>query len=163
MDLRRLSLLRHAQAANARPEQRDWDRELRPRGQREAIEMARQLRKRNLIPQQILSSPAVRALQTARILVEELELDERLIQQDEGLYLAPAQRMLELARLHGGNAGHFMIVGHNPGISELADQLSSERRIDAMPTCGLCTLIFALDDWQALDWDSGVQVELASP
>lgn len=159
----RLSLVRHAQAENARPQQGDWDRELEPRGRREAIEMGRRLVQRGTPPQRILASPAARTLQTARLLAGELGLDERLIQPQEGLYLASARRILDITRTIGAEARHLMIVGHNPGISEFACQLSSERGIEDLPTCAVCTLHFELRSWSELEWGSGVQVELDHP
>jgi phosphohistidine phosphatase len=58
---------------------------------------------------------------------------------------------------------HILIAGHNPGITEFADQLSSERRIDSMPTCALVTMRFNVDAWSKLVRNSAVDVELDYP
>ncbi|AMN47619.1 phosphohistidine phosphatase [Steroidobacter denitrificans] len=159
----RLSLVRHAQAEIARAEQSDWDRELEPRGRRDAMEMGRRLARQGAPPQRILASPAARTLQTARILAGELGLEDGLIQPHEGLYLASAPRMLDIARALGGEARHLMIVGHNPGISEFADQLSGEHDIDDLPPCAICILHFELRRWSELEWANGVQVQRDHP
>lgn len=159
----RLSLVRHAQAENAWADQSDWDRELEPRGRRDAMEMGRRLAQQGAPPQRILASPAARTLQTARILADELGLEEGSIQPHEGLYLASAQRMLDITRTLGEEARHLMIVGHNPGISEFACQLCSEQGIDDLPTCAVCMLHFELRRWSELEWSSGVQARLEYP
>jgi phosphohistidine phosphatase len=56
-----------------------------------------------------------------------------------------------------------MVVGHNPGITEFADRISSEREVDNMPTCAVYTLQFPIAAWSELEWDSGVDAELDYP
>ena len=72
--MKRLTLLRHAKTEVQHSGQEDWDRELEPRGQKDAPEMARRLRERKLKPDRIVTSPAVRAL--ARILMARLPAAE---------------------------------------------------------------------------------------
>ena len=161
--MRRLTLIRHAKTEPARSEQEDWDRVLEPRGQRDAPEMARRLKRRKLKPDLILTSPAVRALTTASIMARELGVAAGKVIQDERLYLASPKAMLKVVHELGGGADHLMIFGHNPGITEFADQLSGERSIDNMPTCAVYTIEFAIDHWSELDWALGVNGELDYP
>ncbi|MGH8241643.1 MAG: SixA phosphatase family protein, partial [Steroidobacteraceae bacterium] len=86
--LLRLTLVRHAKTEPGRQGQEDWDRLLEPRGQRDAPEMARRLKQISPKPDRILSSPAVRAITTATIMVRELGVAAQKVQQDERLYLA---------------------------------------------------------------------------
>lgn len=161
--MRRLTLLRHAKTETQHSGQEDWDRELEPRGQKDAPEMARRLRERKLKPDRVISSPAVRALTTARIFVRELHLAASKLQQDERLYLASPKVIREVVRELGGDAHHLMIVGHNPGLTEFADRISADREIDNMPTCALYTLELDIAGWDELEWDSGVNAELDYP
>ena len=87
--------------------------------------MARRLRSRKLRPDFVLSSPAVRALTTASIMVRELKVAATRVRQDERLYLASPPDMLAVVRELGGDAQHLMLLGHNPGITEFANQLSA--------------------------------------
>jgi phosphohistidine phosphatase len=159
----RLSLVRHAKTEPARPGQEDWDRVLEPRGQRDAPEMARRLKQQSGKPDRILSSPAVRAITTAMIMARELGVSAQKVQQDERLYLASTKDMLAVIRELGERARHLMVVGHNPGITEFADRISSERGLDNMPTCAVYTLQFPITAWSELEWDSGVDAELDYP
>lgn len=161
--LRRLTLVRHAKSDWSLPDQQDWDRVLNRRGQQDAPEMARRLRSRQLKPDLILSSPAVRALSTASIMARELRVPVERIAPDERLYLADPQQILDVVRELGGDAAHVMVFGHNPGITECANRLSAGEHIDNMPTCAVFTANFAVDDWSRLDWESGLEAEFDYP
>jgi phosphohistidine phosphatase len=161
--MKRLTLVRHAKSDWSLPGQPDWDRALNKRGQRDAPEMARRLRARKLKPDLILTSPAVRALTTATIMARELKVPAAISRHDERLYLAGPNDMLNVIRELGGQAKHLMVFGHNPGITEFANQLSAGDRIDNMPTCAVFTATFDLEDWSALDWESGQDAEFDYP
>lgn len=159
----RLTLVRHAQAAPAHPGQEDWDRELEASGRRDALDMGRRLRSRDLHPDAILASPAVRALTTAAIIAREIAAPARKLRQDERLYLASAKDLQKIVQELGGEARHLMLVGHNPGLTEFADALSSERSLDNLPTCAVYSLDFHIGTWRELEWASGVDAEFDYP
>jgi phosphohistidine phosphatase len=161
--LLRLTLVRHAKTEPARAGQEDWDRVLEPRGQRDAPEMARRMKELDSKPDRVLASPAVRAITTANIIVRELGISAQKVQQDERLYLASPKDILAVIRELGGRSRHLMIVGHNPGLTEFADRISSERSVDNLPTCAVYTLQFEIKDWSELEWSSGIDAELDYP
>lgn len=161
--LKRLTLVRHAKSDWSLPGQEDWDRVLNRRGQQDAPEMARRLRSRKFKPDLVLTSPAVRALTTASIMARELKVPAEHIAQDERLYLADPRQMLEVIHELGGQVGHLMVFGHNPGITDCANQLSSGDKIDNLPTCGVFTACFELEDWSQLGWAAGLEAEFDYP
>lgn len=161
--MKRLTLVRHAKSDWSLPGQNDWDRPLNKRGQRDAPEMARRLRSRRLKPDLILSSPAVRALTTATVMARELKVPAAHVLQDERLYLASPADLLAVIRERGGEAKHVMVFGHNPGITECANQLSAGDRIDNLPTCGVFTAQFDITAWSELGPDSGQDAEFDYP
>jgi phosphohistidine phosphatase len=161
--MRRLTLIRHAKTEPAHAGQEDWDRALEARGQRDAPEMGKRLKARRFKPDRVLSSPAVRALTTATLIVHELGIPVAKIIQDERLYLASAKDHLKVIQELGGTAQHLMLFGHNPGITEFADQISHERSIDNMPTCAMYSVQFDINDWSELDWGSGLDAEFDYP
>ena len=156
-----LTLLRHAKAEPGSADRQDWDRELDPKGRRDAAEVSRRLRERARVPTLILSSPAVRAFDTAKVFAR--ALGNPTLITDERLYLATAKAMLEVVQERGGKADHVMVVGHNPGITEFADGLSAERSLDNMPTCSAYTLRFDIKDWKHLDWRTGTDADFEYP
>ena len=161
--MKRLTLLRHAQAETALAGQSDFERTLTRRGTQNAAEMARRLKQLKLHVDYLLSSPAPRALSTAEIFARALKVASTQFESDERLYTADAKDLLAIAREIDASHQHPLIAAHNPGITEFADKLSSERRIDAMPTCAFVTLRFNIKNWEELAWHSGVDVELDYP
>jgi phosphohistidine phosphatase len=161
--MKQLTLIRHATAAPAFAGQQDWDRELEASGVRDAHKMGKRLRAAKAKPDVFLSSPAVRTLMTAQLIAIEVGVAPAIIQKRERLYLAPPKDLLALARELGGTAQHLWMVGHNPGISEFADQLSGERDIDNMPTCAVVQMDFDIDDWSDLAWGLGTNVRFDYP
>lgn len=159
----RLTLLRHAKTEPGRSGQDDWDRELEAKGKRDAPQMARRLKDEYCAPSVIITSPAVRAIGTAKLFAKELRIADSALIHDERLYLASPKVMLEVVRERGESAEHVLIVGHNPGISEFGDQLSAERSLDNMPTCSIYTLEFEIPSWRDLNWGSGMNAELIYP
>jgi phosphohistidine phosphatase len=158
-----LTLVRHAKTEAAHSGQEDWDRALEPRGQRDAPEMGRRLKDRGTKPDKVLTSPAVRAVTTTTIMTRALGVAASKVIQDERLYLASPKVLLNVIHELGDSAKHLMIVGHNPGLTEFADALSSERSIDNMPTCAVYTLEFDIKTWKELKLGTGTNVEFDYP
>ncbi|WP_396667976.1 SixA phosphatase family protein [Microbacterium sp. R86528] len=140
-----LALVRHAKSDWGSPELDDHDRPLNDRGRTDAPRMASNFARERFTPDVILSSTALRARTTAGFFAEELGMSVEL---QEQLYGAPASLLLSAA----ADSGHrsVMVVAHDPGMSELAGQLSGER-IQAMPTCAVATFAWNEDDWSAVD------------
>jgi phosphohistidine phosphatase len=144
--VRRLILLRHGKSNWDDPQLDDFARPLAPRGLRDVPEMGRRLARRNQPPDLILSSTAVRAISTARAVARELGYREDRIAEEPGLYHAPASRMLSFIRSAPGTARTLMVVGHNPGMTELAGMLG-KYRLDNMPTAGMLCADFDAEAW----------------
>lgn len=161
--MKRLTLVRHAKSDWSLPGQDDWDRPLNKRGQRDAPEMARRLRSRRLKPELMLTSPAVRALTTASVMARELKVPADRVMQDERLYLASPADLLAVIRERGGATRHVMVFGHNPGLTECANRLSDGEQIDNLPTCGVFTALYRLEDWSELDWGRGQDTDFDYP
>jgi phosphohistidine phosphatase len=159
----RLTLIRHAKTEPAHSGQEDWDRALEARGQHDAAEMGRRLKGRHLKPEKMLVSPAVRALTTAQTMARELGMSRGKLVLDERLYLASSKDMLKVIQELGETAAHLALVGHNPGITDFADQLASERSMENMPTGGVFTLEFDIAHWSDLAFGTGVNADFDYP
>jgi phosphohistidine phosphatase len=109
-----LYLLRHAKSSWEFLDLPDHDRPLAPRGKRAAKAMARHLRKQGIVPELVLCSTATRARET----LERVGLEGVL---EPGLYGASAATLL--GRLDDVDAESVMLVGHNPGLHDLALRL----------------------------------------
>lgn len=153
--MKTLSLLRHAEAPMG-PD--DHARQLSPRGVQQAQSIARQLIGLERLPRLILASDARRTLDTARIIAGAgSDID---IITDPLLYLATPEAMLDLIEQPHESAAHLMLVGHNPGLGQLAYDLSRgslREHADGFGTATLAMFSYSGPDWPDL---SPVQVTL---
>jgi phosphohistidine phosphatase len=145
--VKRLTLMRHADAQWKDPDVADFARPLNRRGNNEAEAIARRLGELQLIPDLIIVSPARRAAQTAETVARELTLLPRSLRYEEGLYLAGAEEILKLVRGIGPLVPHLMIVGHNPGISEAANILAPSPEMSGLATAAFCSITFDVGLW----------------
>ena len=145
--MKRLTLMRHADAHWKDPDIADFARPLNRRGIAEAEAMARRLAELQLIPDRLMASPARRTQQTSDIVARELALAARQVRHDEALYLAGARDILKIIRTTGPRVRHLMIIGHNPGISQLVRLLAAEHGVGELATGAMCSLAFTTDKW----------------
>jgi phosphohistidine phosphatase len=139
-----LILVRHAKSRWKKPLP-DRLRPLNKRGQRDAPMMGERLARREIEPDLIVSSPATRALVTAEAIAQEIGYPEEEIRADERLYNASAFELLEIIQELDDALEHVMLFGHNPGLTDLANELGCD--IDNIPTCGVVELRFEVDSW----------------
>jgi phosphohistidine phosphatase len=145
--VKRLTLMRHADAEWKDPEMTDFDRPLNRRGNSEAEGMSRRLVELKLIPTILLTSSARRAQQTADIVARELGVAARIVRREEALYLAAAVDVLRIVHTTGPRIPHLMIVGHNPGITEVANLLAPSAHVADLATAAMCSLTFDARTW----------------
>jgi len=152
--MRRITLLRHATSSWDTPTLDDFDRPLNKRGERDAPEMGARLKARGARPTLIVSSDAVRAITTARLVARAIGFPIGFIQPVNDLYLAAPATILQVLATEGHDYEDVMIVGHNPGLTELVNQLS-DARVDNIPTCGMFAIDLDIENWAELATASG--------
>jgi len=167
--MRQLLLLRHAKSSWDDPKLPDHARPLNARGKRAAGAMARAMRDLGLAPEVVLVSSARRTLQTLEALAP--LADSPIIMPMDDLYLAPWTRLLELLRAVPETARSVLLIGHNPGLHDLAlalpgpgglDSAPALRLADAYPTGGLAEFSVALP-WRQLEAGGGRLVRFMPP
>jgi phosphohistidine phosphatase len=161
--MRRLTLMRHADARWQDAGISDLERPLSRRGTAAAESMARRLLERALVPELVLVSPARRAQQTAAIVARELSLPERRVLREESLYLAGCDDLLALARRSGPRVMHLLMVAHNPGLSELMALLLPADERGGLGTAALCSIAFDCPDWRDIGAAAVREVQRESP
>lgn len=156
MDVRTLLLLRHAKSSWADPALSDHDRPLAPRGVRAAKRITNHLRTQAVRPALVLCSSARRARETLDALRPALD-DSTVISTEDGLYGADADALLD--RLHAVDPDivAVMVIGHNPGLEDLAARLAGDGDHAALaqlrtkfPTAALATLDLRGGGWARL-------------
>lgn len=147
---RLLVMIRHAKSSWANPLQSDFDRPLNERGKREAKEMGEKLLGRGLKPDLIISSSAKRTKQTAKKIANAVGYDFDKVLFEEKLYHCIPSVFEEMLYEVDDSVKTLFIVAHNPGITEFVNELSTDFRIDNMPTCGIAAVVFESDEWSKL-------------
>jgi phosphohistidine phosphatase len=160
--MKRLTLVRHAKSSWKNPALADSDRPLSGRGKQDAPRMGAFLASQGLVPDVILASPARRASKTAQLLAAAVPAAAERILLDPALYEASAEALLERVRALDETWQHVLLVGHNPGLTALANSLA-RAGLDNLPTCGILVVDLAIDTWRAADAGCGRTVLYAVP
>ena len=143
----RLSLLRHGRAQWPAGRYRDYDRPLDSIGLLQAGKAARELAESTNPPSRIVCSSALRTTQTAAAVSAALAGRGIALIEDRRFYLASSAQLLQLISELGGEATHLLVVGHNPGLSELAQHYGLTH--DSLETGQLCSAELPLANWQS--------------
>lgn len=146
MAMKTLTLLRHAKSSWNTSGLADHERPLNARGERDAPEMARRIHAAAIRPSLILSSPAVRAWTTAKIVAAEIAYPLEFLQRDENLYGAGLDTLIDIVDAQENGFNNILIVGHNPGLSYFANYLCPDLTAN-LPTCGVVSVSIESDTW----------------
>ncbi|MDO8991968.1 histidine phosphatase family protein [Daejeonella sp.] len=151
---KQLLIIRHAKAEEADFKKPDFKRALSHRGEKNAQEMAKRLKTKNLHPQILYSSPALRAISTARYFAHELGIAQSEIIQDPEIYDALTDTLLDCTNNLDDQADFVALFGHNPSITDLVNKFCGAD-IDNIPTCGIALILFPFDSWKMLSGRTG--------
>lgn len=143
--MKRIFLMRHAKSSWKHPSP-DYKRGLKKRGKKDAKLVAKELKKRYMTPQVIISSSAKRAKLTAKIVKKNLDKDLPLIL-DKELYDTSWKRYLKEIRKIDNKYDSAMVVAHNPMISELALKLTGKSVLEWMPTSAVAVIECDSNSW----------------
>lgn len=165
----RLILFRHAKAEQAAGRGEDFERRLAPRGRRDALRVAEALAALGVAPDLVLCSAAARTRETwaqARVAFE-AALN---VQMRRDLYLADRETILAVIHEAGGTCRTLMVIGHNPGLQDLAMRLAGsgipalrQKLAEKFPTAAAAMIVFEAESWAAIRPSSGRLVHLLAP
>lgn len=147
--MKTLYILRHAKAAPEGPDG-DAERPLMKRGRKAAAAMGEYLAELTPPPALVLCSTSLRTRETLDEILPSLERQPQLLFED-ALYLASASRLLERLERLPEQAGSALLIGHNPGLHQLATTLASDAEglAEGFPTAALAVLRIS-GSWSAL-------------
>ncbi|HEV8247612.1 MAG TPA: histidine phosphatase family protein [Polyangiaceae bacterium] len=144
--MRTFIIFRHAKAVQEGASS-DRERELTDKGRKAARAMGRLAREQDQVPDAVLCSTATRARETFALFAEGCHYEGRVEFIDE-LYLAPPAAYVEAARRLGRDAERLMVVGHNPGLEGLLDELTASS--ESLPTAALAVCELPIETWDAM-------------
>lgn len=151
--MKTLYIIRHAKSSWAQANTSDFDRTLNDRGFSDAPLMGKVLKEKGILPDAIFTSTAKRALLTATILSKEISFTKK-IKEEPDYYHASASFLLQKINQISDKYDSIFIVGHNPGLTYLAEELTNED-FGNLPTCGIVGVRFEFDSWSMISAGTG--------
>ncbi|HQY94891.1 histidine phosphatase family protein [Caldilinea sp.] len=163
--MKTISIWRHAKAERPELYANDYDRPLTERGVKDAARMGAVIMRLDPAIDLIIGSPAARTAQTVQSLVTLLDgaIDPLW---NAAAYLAAADTLLEMVKALPDDAQHVVLVGHNPGMEELASGLCGSTPEDVfvrMPTAALAHVSIDVSHWSMVRWGAGQLKLLLTP
>ncbi len=154
--------IRHAKSSWKDPELDDIDRPLNKRGRRDAPFMGELLYMEGVRPDKLLTSPANRALTTARFFLEALHLTDNELEVIPRIYEAYPEDVMEVIRSRPESEHTIMVFGHNPTFTALANRFSTEPIIN-VPTCGIFRVDSDAESWTGFGGGKSIMTEFHRP
>ncbi len=151
---KQLIIIRHAKSDWGDFTLKDFDRPLNHRGHKNAPEMAQRFVAKGIKPDTIVSSPALRALTTAKYFASEWGLTASELNTEALIYEASTKTLLNIINDFDDKFDHIALFGHNPGLTDLLNYLTDEY-ITNMPTCSTAVIEFPFDEWKLISNDTG--------
>ncbi len=143
--MKKLILIRHAKSSWSQAGMSDFDRPLNQRGINDAPKMAGRIRSSKLTIDQIVSSPALRAITTAEMFSEVFDIPFENILQNKAVYEADTETLMRIVSKFESSWNTVIMFGHNPGLSYLVGLLTGE--LYDKVTCSISEIDIHIDDW----------------
>ncbi len=147
--MKQLTLVRHAKSSWDLPEMEDIYRPLKTRGVKNAYAVGEELAIRGVFPDSVITSPAVRAMNTAIIISRKLDFPLERIESNQKLYEASVDEVLAVMASVENSIGHLMVVAHNPTLTMLINRLQ-KKLLDNLPTCGVYHMELGISSWSEI-------------
>ena len=165
--MRTVILLRHGKSSWSDSTIADIDRPLAPRGERASRRIAKYMRRKKIRPVLVLCSPSARTRQTLEAIQPSLGKSCRVELVPE-LYAASEPELLEQLQALPESVSAVMLIGHNPGLQDLALALASQgadlqQLEEKFPTAALATLVVHGESWAALSLGDAELVDYVVP
>ncbi len=160
--MKKIFFVRHAKSDWSYGELGDFERPLNKRGKRDAPFMANLLYEKKVMPDLIISSPALRAYFTARIFAQTLNYPLEKIECTERLYDSSAGTYLEIINNLEEEISTVIIFGHNLELTTTVNMLG-DKTISNVPTTGIVEIDFDVPAWKEIKPGNGQTVSFEFP
>ena len=159
--MKKLYLIRHAKSSWKNLNLDDFDRPLSKRGKGDAPFMGKLLKKKNALPDLILSSPAKRAKATAKMIAKEIGYGIEQIEFNSNIYGVYDTQLSAILNSVENKNDTVFFIGHNPGFNALASYFLDFK--DNIPTCGIVEIDFDTNSWQEISPDNAKLISFEYP
>lgn len=152
--MKQLFVIRHAKSDWGDFNLKDFDRPLNKRGHKNAPEMVERFVAKGLKPDVIVTSPALRALTTAKYFADGWQLKAEQLSVNLSIYEADTKTLLQVINEFNDDFDSIALFGHNPGLTNLVNYLT-DGQITNMPTCSVAVIEFPFDEWKLISSNTG--------
>lgn len=159
--MKKLFLIRHAKSSWDDLTLDDFDRPLNKRGEKDAPFMAEILKEKNVIPDLIISSPALRTKLTAQIIAKRIGFTDN-INFDKTIYEAPLSNLKKVVHNIDDSFDTIFFIGHNPALCDLANFLC-DIELENIPTCGIVEIDFDTNSWKDISKENSELISFEYP
>jgi Phosphohistidine phosphatase SixA len=161
--MKRLVVVRHADAEKVQTGQTDFDRELTNQGKSDARQVAENLLSANVVPELIISSPSSRAYQTAKLFGEVFGIDKKQIMRKILLYDdIETKKVIALLKEEAKHVDTVFIVGHNPVLQRMIHELTNDFA-GYLCTAGAAVMLFNVERWSQIMRSQGELIIFETP
>lgn len=154
--MKKILIMRHAKSSWKDSSVNDHERPLKKRGLKDAAEIGKLLKRKELVPDKILSSDAVRAADTATVVAEKCGY-KKDIEYTRQLYMAECSAIIDLIHTQPDSVKTLLVVGHNPGMEALVQLFS--RKIESLGTANLAFFQADIKSWKDLTLESKIKLK----
>jgi phosphohistidine phosphatase len=152
--MKEVIIVRHAKSDWGNETLKDVDRHLNERGYNDAYFTGEWYARNHSAPDLMISSTATRALNTALIFARAMNFKMDNFRLEKKLYEANSETILSIIR-EQEEGQCLMLFGHNPGFTNISNELSEEMFFDNVPTCGIVSLAFEAGSWKEITVHKG--------
>lgn len=146
--MKKLYIIRHAKSSWGDAELNDFERPLSKRGKANAPMMGERLKKKGIMADIIISSPAKRAKSTAEMIAKEVGYEKKVLF-DENIYESSVATLRKILTALDDKQSTVFLVGHNPELNMLVDYYV--KFYENIPTCGVVEIEFKCDKWAEIE------------
>ncbi|MBK7174725.1 MAG: histidine phosphatase family protein [Bacteroidales bacterium] len=147
--MKTLFVMRHAKSAWGEPGLNDFDRPILEKGKKRTQNVIHYLMKKKVNPDLVFSSPALRAMETAILMVNGLELNKQTLRVEKSIYTSDADQLEDLFLEVPRSVSEVLLIGHNPAVTDFVNKFLDES-IEYMPTSGVVSLTFNINEWDEI-------------
>jgi phosphohistidine phosphatase len=152
--MKTLYIVRHAKSSWKFIDLQDIDRPLKRKGTQDAFLIAEKLSEQKIAPQHVLSSPAVRAYETAKIFCNALSFNKENVEINSSIYNAAVEELQTILLNIDNKLNSVMLFGHDPGLTNFVAYLTKQS-YEKIPTSGVVSIQFEVDSWNKISEHSG--------
>ncbi len=159
--MKNLYIIRHAKSSWKDLNLSDFDRPLNKRGKKDAPFMGELLKNKNIIPDIIISSPALRAKKTAQTIASKINFNNSIIY-DNNIYEASLITLINILKIINDTIDTIFLFGHNPSLNMLVNDFINDF-YENIPTCGIIQIEFNCNSWQNISSDNAKLINFDYP